>query len=237
MNVATESILAFKPGWTWLTSTSLSGMRHNSLMPFRAENSRITTGPQFRIGSSDIFFPFQTGYEIATGAAHMTWVSSSPGLKIAMSKQDSIQIDTGFKTRRVESLALQNIETSKSIALSWGHSFGDRWSTRIGLQQRNEADRMRSENIKEGFARVSARLSNDWWWTLSGSVSETLRSSGGQANPGLKDTFSTLSISTRYMLSYGWEVSGTFSTSQKQVGGESAPSSSRTGSIKLYRGF
>jgi hypothetical protein len=236
-NIATESIFAFKPGWSWQTTTNFSGMRHNSLMPFRSENSHITTGPQLKIGSTNIFFPLQTGYEIATGAAHMTWVSSSPGLKINISSKDSMQIDTGFKTRRTESLALQNVESSKSVGLSWRHNFDDYWSMRIGLERRVDAASMRSDNYKEGFARVTARLSNDWWWTLSGSIAETLHNTKGQADYSTRDTFSTLSISTRYVLSHGWEISGTFSESKNQVIGETGSSTSRKGSVKLYKGF
>lgn len=234
-NIATESIWTLKPGWSWLTTTSLSGMRHNSLIPFRTENTRITTGPRLKIGSADIFLPFQTGYEIATGSGHMTWVSSSPGLKIAVSNQDSIQIDTRFKTSRIESIALQNIEYSKSIALSWRHNFDDNWSIRMGLRQQTDADSLREDNLREGFARVTARLSNDWWWTLSGSISDTLRNPAGQGDYGLKDNSSSMSIGMRHVLNHGWELSGTLSGSQAT--GDTGPYSNRSGTIKLYRGF
>lgn len=236
-NLATESIWTFRPGWSWSTTTNLTGTRHNSLLPFRTENSRITTGPRLKIGAADFFVPFQTGVETSTAITHMSWVSSTPGLKLAISDQDSIQIGAGFKSRRMDSFALQNLESSRSLSLSWRHLFAENLSMRIGLLQRTEIDNLRSDSLQEGYARLTARVGNNWWWTLSGSVSGIKHNFAEEQESGIRDISSTMSISARHPLGRGWEVSGSLSGTQTQPGGETGPVYNRAGSIKLYRGF
>ncbi len=229
-----ERNVALKPGIEWQTSTELSRVRYEQMMPVRAQGFGLSTGPQFRLGAAELSLPWSAGRDTHSVGGGSTWSGGAPRMTVALGPNDRIRLEARISRRKDAG----STKRKRTTSLSWRHSFGDAWSMSAGLREMRETDEADASITGETWASVDARLYDGWRWSLASSLSEA-RTGSASAASGLQPAqrIASFSLSTRYRLSDGWWISGELKSAHTSYVNEQRQTISRSGGLKLYRDF
>lgn len=237
MRVASESSLRIRPNLIWQTSTGLSGSRFEQATPLRAQSARLTTGPQLKFGALELAMPLQAGQETAS-TSESQWASGAPRMTLELTPNDSVRLEARASSRS-ETAATRTSKSKKTVAVSWRHTFNERFALRTGLERSREIveQSLETSESAQAFAQLSASLPDQWRLVLGGSLYEVVNHSGDLGDDYHKDRSQSLSLSANRTLVNGWRLSGSLSVNHTLPGDASNPYTSRAGNLKLTRDF
>ncbi len=234
--LASESNLQLRPWLLWHTTTGLSGARYDQAAQFRNQSARLTTGPELRWGSIELAMPLQAGRELLVASGESQWASGMPRMTVQLGPNDSVKLEARATTRQ-DSAATRISKSKKAVALSWRHTFNEKFALRTGLERSSETveHSLETSESAQAFAQLSASLPSNWRLVLGGALYQAINRSG--ADEASRDRSQTLSLSANRALVSGWKLSGSLSVRQAQNGDESSGFTSRSGSLRLSRDF
>lgn len=225
-----ERSLRLWPGVEWQTSTVLSRSRYEQLYPVRAQGVGLSTGPQIRLGESELSLPLSAGRDTYSVGSTSIWSGGAPKMTVELGPSDRVRLEANFGRRQEAGTSRRK----RSATLSWRHRFTSIWSMTAGLRQSHQSGGDEAGLTSETFASIDARFGNHWRWSLASSLSDFRYPGTG----GLQPTRSmSLSLSTRYKLSDGWWISGELKSIQTDYEDEQRPTMNHSAGLKLYHDF
>ncbi len=231
--MSARSTLTLQPGFSWSTTTGLTGTRYGQGVPMLSDSLSVATGPRLKLGRAELELPLTAGRETSNLLGMTHWSSGASDLSLALGPRDRLRLETRISSRS-DTLS---IRTRRTTALSWRHAFTEQWAVRAGLRQSREQDMGGDQGLQtESFAGLNATLHSGWRWDLQGSLSANARrdADGLTAATGRS---TSLTLTGSKFISERWRLSGTLSTSQSQTPGVGPTIHSHSGGIRLQRDF
>lgn len=235
--LASESNLQLRPGLIWHTVTGLSGARYDQAQ-FRHQSARLTTGPELTWGRIELAMPLQAGQEVLASSSESQWATGMPRMTVQLGPNDSVRLEARASTRQ-DSAATRTSKSKKVVAVSWRHTFNEKFALRTGLERSRETVEysMATSDSAQAFAQLSASLPSHWRLVVGGSLYQAINHPGARPDDASRDRSQTLSLSANRALINGWKLSGSFSVRQTLTGGDSAAATSRSANLRLTRDF
>jgi hypothetical protein len=230
--LASERSLLLSQGFQWLTTTHLSRTLHEQPFPVRGQSLSLSSGPQIRLGDTEIVLPFDAGRDTSSLNAESTWTGGTPRMTVAIGPDDRIRLEARHSTRND---ALSN-RRRRSASISWRHQFNERWALTTGLRRDSEHETMAITSSAEAYASIDATLLGGWRWSLASQLSNASYGSIMPADSARRDRSASLSLSASYPLYGGWWLSGELAT--RHIRNETErPLLNQSGGVKLLRNF
>lgn len=227
-----ERALPLRPGLQWLTATSLSRARIDQPYPVRVQSLSLSTGPQIKLGDTEMSLRLNAGRDASSLGAESVWNGGTPRMTVALGPNDRVRLEAAVSTRS----EANTVSRKRTASVSWRHRFNDRWSLTAGLKQARESGALEDNSIAETYASVDAWLRNGWRWSLASSLKDSVYGSAGAAELLRRDRSASLSLSTRYRLVDGWWISGELKSTQVWTEAD-PPARNQYGGVRLSKNF
>lgn len=236
--LASESRLQIRPGLSWQTTTGFYGTRYDQVSLFRTQSARLTTGPQLQWGVIELAVPLQAGQEVQAASGDAQWASGMPRMTVQLGASDSVKLEAIASTRQENTLT-RTSKSRRSVALSWRHTFNERFALRTGMERSSETieHSLETSESAQAFAQLSASLPSHWRLVFGGSLYQIVNHASLSTDDSSKDRPQSLSLSANRPLLNGWRLSGSLSVSQTLSNDLSTPFTSRMGNLRLSRDF
>ena len=233
-HVYSERSFRLGQGIAWQTSTDLSRTRLEQMYPVGTDGISLSTGPQIRLGATELALPFSTGRDSRNVGGGSTWSGGAPRMTVALGPYDRVRLEASLRHRN----AYGQLQRRQSAALTWRHSVNEDWSLTTGLRQiRDSGGDTDGRVIAETYASIDGLLANGWRWSLASSLSDARYPEVTGLQPYYRDRSTSLSVSTRYRLVGGWWLSGDLRSTQSYRSDEMRGLTSYSGGLRLHRNF
>ncbi len=233
-HVTGERSFALGQRLEWQTSTALSRTRFEQMYPVGADGISLSTGPQIRLGATELSLPLSAGRDSRSVGGGSAWSGGAPRMTVALGPNDRIRLEARLSHRN----AAGHLQRRQTAVVSWRHSFSDDWSLTAGLRQiRDTGGTTDARVTDETFASIDIRLSNGWRWSLASSLSDARYADATGLQPVPRDRLASFALTTRYRLADGWWISGDLKSTQSYHSDEQRSRTSHSGGLKLQRNF